>query len=48
MLKYIENALKSKFFAKTLLEQATYSPAILRNARLSRYDFVRQLHISYS
>ena len=36
------------FSAKTLLVKATYSPAILRSARLSQYDFVWQLHISYS
>ena len=32
------------FSAKTLLVKATYSPAILRNARLSQYDFVWQLY----
>ena len=45
----VENAPKIKVFsAKTLLVKATYSPAILRNARLSQNDFVWQLHIPYS
>ena len=39
---------KSKFFCKNLLVKATYSPAILRSARLSHYDFAWQLHIPYS
>ena len=33
---------KSKFFCKNFAGEATYSPAILRSARLSQYDFVWQ------